>query len=149
MRALSSGVEVISQIVDAVLRRCFEMNRGLQMQFFLFMLRQAVRLNSLSELAITKLDILDVFDTLKVCVAYEVDGTRVEHLPYHQSELHKAVPVYEELPGWNTDISGITEASDLPAAARAYLAFLEKQVGVPVRLVGVGPGRDQFLHFAA
>ena len=113
------------------------------------MLRQAVRLNSLSELAITKLDILDVFDTLRVCVAYEVDGQRVEHLPYHQSELHKAVPVYEELPGWNTDISGITEASDLPPAARAYLAFLEQQVGVPVRLVGVGPGRDQFLHFAA
>ncbi len=113
------------------------------------MLRQAVRLNSLSELAITKLDILDVFDTLRVCVAYEVDGRRVEQLPYHQSELHKAVPIYEELPGWNVDISGITEASDLPSAARAYLAFLEKQVGVPVRLVGVGPGRDQFLHFAA
>jgi len=113
------------------------------------MLRHAVRLNSLSELAITKLDILDVFDTLKVCVAYDVDGERVEHLPYHQSALHKATPIYEELPGWNVDISGITEGHDLPPAARAYLAFLEKQVGVPVRLVGVGPGRDQFLHFAA
>ena len=113
------------------------------------MLRHAVRLNSLSELAITKLDILDVFDSLKVCVAYDVDGERVEHLPYHQSALHKATPIYEELPGWNVDISGITEGHDLPPAARAYLAFLEKQVGVPVRLVGVGPGRDQFLHFAA
>ena len=63
------------------------------------MLRQAVRLNSLSELAITKLDILDALDTVKVCVAYDVDGERVAHLPYHQSDLHKAVPIYEELPG--------------------------------------------------
>jgi adenylosuccinate synthase len=110
------------------------------------MLRQAVRLNSLSELAITKLDILDALDTVKVCVAYEIDGQRVTHLPYHQSDLHAAVPVYEELPGWHTDLSEITEAHQLPAAAEAYLAFLEEQVGVPVTLVGVGPGRAQFVH---
>jgi adenylosuccinate synthase len=64
------------------------------------MLRQAVRLNSLSELAITKLDILDTLDTVKVCVAYDVHGERVTHLPYHQSDLHAATPIYEELPGW-------------------------------------------------
>jgi adenylosuccinate synthase len=113
------------------------------------MLRHSVRVNSLSELAITKLDILDTFDTIKMCVAYEVDGERLEHLPYHQSVLHKAVPVYEELPGWKQDLSAITERSQLPQAARDYLSFLEAQVGVPVTLVGVGPGRDQFLHFAA
>jgi len=110
------------------------------------MLRQAVRLNSLSELAITKLDILDSLDTVKVCVAYDVNGSRVTHLPYHQSDLHAAVPVYEELPGWGTALVDITETHELPVEAEAYLAFLEAQVGVPVKLVGVGPGREQFVH---
>ena len=110
------------------------------------MLRQAVRLNSLSELAITKLDILDTLDTVKVCVAYDVDGVRHTHLPYHQSDLHAAKPIYEELPGWNTALTEITETHQLPKHAEEYLAFLEEQVGVPVRLVGVGPGREQFVH---
>jgi adenylosuccinate synthase len=110
------------------------------------MLRQAVRLNSLSELAITKLDILDGLSTVKVCVAYDVHGERVTHLPYHQSDLHAATPIYEELPGWDTPLSEMTEMNQLPAAAEAYLAFLEEQVGVPVTLVGVGPGREQVLH---
>jgi adenylosuccinate synthase len=113
------------------------------------MLRQAVRLNSLSEVAITKLDVLDVLDSVKVCVAYELDGQRFRHMPYHQSVLHKVTPIYEELPGWNTDLTAMTESHDLPSAAREYLSFLETEVGVPVRLVGVGPGRDQYVHFAA
>jgi adenylosuccinate synthase len=113
------------------------------------MMRQAVRLNSLSEIALTKLDVLDTLDTLKVCVAYEAEGTRYEHLPYHQSILHHVTPVYEELPGWHTDLTGITEPEALPGPARDYIAFLEAQVGVPIKLVGVGPGREQFLHFAA
>src|SRR5690606_33416679 len=108
-----------------------------------------VRLNSLSELALTKLDVLDTLETVKVCVAYEAEGTRYQHLPYHQSVLHHATPVYEELPGWGTDLTGITERNQLPVEARDYIAFLEEQVGVPVTLVGVGPGREQFLHFAA
>ncbi|MCU1453340.1 MAG: Adenylosuccinate synthetase [Acidimicrobiales bacterium] len=110
------------------------------------MLRQAVRLNSLSELAVTKLDVLDALDTVKVCVAYDIGGTRHTHLPYHQSDLHAAKPIYEELPGWNTDLTEITEKHQLPPTAEAYLAFLEEQVGVPVRLVGTGPGREQFVH---
>ncbi|WCO67291.1 adenylosuccinate synthase [Iamia majanohamensis] len=110
------------------------------------MLRHAVRLNSLSELAITKLDILDALDTVKLCVAYEVDGQRVTHLPYHQTDLHRAVPVYEEMPGWRTDLSEVTEPSGLPPEAVAYLDRLEAEVGVPVTLVGTGPGRDQFVH---
>jgi adenylosuccinate synthase len=113
------------------------------------MMRQAVRLNSLSEIALTKLDVLDTLPTLKVCVAYELDGERFTHLPYHQSVLHKVTPVYEELPGWQTDLTASTEPTHLPDAARAYIEFLEAQVGVPIRLVGVGPGREQFLHFAA
>lgn len=113
------------------------------------MMRHAVRLNSLSEIALTKLDVLDTFDTVKVCVAYELDGERFEHLPYHQSVLHKAKPIYVELPGWKTDLTQATERHHLPQAALDYIAFLEDQVRVPIRLVGVGPGREQFLHFAA
>ena len=113
------------------------------------MVRQAVRLNSLSEVALTKLDVLDTFETVKVCVAYEADGERYSHLPYHQSVLHQVTPVYEELPGWRTDLTGATALADLPAAARDYVRFLAEQIGVPVRLVGVGPGREQFVSFAA
>jgi adenylosuccinate synthase len=111
------------------------------------MLRHAVRLNSLSELALTKLDVLDTFDTVKVCVAYDAGGQRIRHFPDNQSVLHAATPVYEELPGWSTDLADCTEAQHLPNAVRDYVAFLEHQVGVPIRLVGVGPGRDQFVHF--
>ncbi|MFM7070069.1 MAG: adenylosuccinate synthase, partial [Actinomycetes bacterium] len=112
------------------------------------MMRQAVRLNSLSELAITKLDILDTLDTLKVCVAYDVDGVRHEHLPYHQSDLHAAVPIYEELDGWGQDLTACTERHQLPDAAVRYLEFLEAQVGVPITFVGTGPGREQFVQFS-
>jgi len=110
------------------------------------MMRQAVRLNSLSELAITKMDILDVFPTVKVCVAYDVNGVRHDHLPYHQSDLHAAKPIYAELPGWECDLSAARETADLPRNAKDYLAFLEQQVGVPITFVGTGPGRDQYVH---
>ncbi|MDA3040459.1 MAG: adenylosuccinate synthase [Actinomycetota bacterium] len=113
------------------------------------MLRHAVRLNSLTELAITKLDVLDSFDTVKLCVAYDIDGRRVEHLPYHQSELHRATPIYEEFPGWKTDLTAATEPSHLPRPAANYLRRLEEQVGVPVSLVSTGPGREQFIHWSA
>ena len=113
------------------------------------MLRQAVRLNSLSEVALTKLDVLDTFETLRVCVAYEAGGERFTHPPYHQSILHQVTPVYRELPGWRTDLTGATSLADVPSAARRYVDFLSEQIGVPVRLVGVGPGREQFVSFAA
>jgi adenylosuccinate synthase len=112
------------------------------------MLRHAARLNSLSEIALTKLDVLDVFDTVKVCVAYESGGRRYDRFPDDQSLLHAATPVYEELPGWSSDLSDCTEPHDLPPAARDYIAFLEEQVQIPIRLVGVGPGRDQYVQLA-
>ena len=111
------------------------------------MLRHAVRLNSLSEVALTKLDVLDAFETVKICVAYEgPDGKRYDHMPYHQSLLHSVRPVFVELPGWRTDLSKMTEGHDLPPQARAYVDFLAEQAGVPVNLVSVGPRRDQFVH---
>ena len=112
------------------------------------MIRQAARLNSLSEIALTKLDVLDTLPTLKVCVAYESDGSRYQYMPYHQTILHKATPVYEELPGWETDTSSATELFHLPTAAQEYVRFLEEQTGVGINLVGVGPGREQFVRFA-
>jgi len=112
------------------------------------MARQAVRVNSLSEIALTKLDVLDTFESVKVCVAYEADGQRFTHPPYHQSVLHQVTPVYQELPGWRTDLTQTTSADRMPPEACRYVDFLAEQVGVPVRLVGVGPGREQFVSFA-
>jgi adenylosuccinate synthase len=113
------------------------------------MMRHAVRLNSLSEIALTKLDVLDGFDTVSVCVAYDHGGARHGEMPWHQTVLHNAVPVYEQLPGWKADTSDATELDQLPAAARDYVAFLAAQAGVPVTLVGVGPARDQFVRVPA
>ncbi len=112
------------------------------------MLRHAVRLNSLTELAITKLDVLDELATLRVCVAYEHDGHHHRHLPYHQSVVHEARPAYEELPGWGESLAQCTRREDLPSAASDYLDFIQEQVGVPINLVGVGPERGQVLDFA-
>ncbi|MDA8033538.1 MAG: adenylosuccinate synthase [Actinomycetota bacterium] len=113
------------------------------------MLRHAVRLNSLSEIALTKLDVLSALPTVKLCVAYEADGERMTRLPYHQSVLHKVTPVYEELEGWQEDLSQATSVRDLPKAARSYVEAIADQCGVPVGYVGVGPGREQYVRFAA
>jgi adenylosuccinate synthase len=108
------------------------------------MLKHAVRLNSCSEIAITKLDVLAPFKELKICVAYEGDdGTRYDHVPYHQSVLHKVRPVYETLPGWECEIDAAARIEDLPAAARDYVHRIEELAGVPVSFVSVGPSREQ------
>ncbi|MDX6590858.1 MAG: adenylosuccinate synthase [Gaiellales bacterium] len=109
-------------------------------------LRFAARLNGLTELAVTKLDVLSIFDHIPICTEYKLpDGTVTRDFPGHQSDFHHAKPVYQELEGWGVDISGISEHAQLPAAARAYLAFIEEQVGVPVAMVGTGPRRDQVI----
>jgi adenylosuccinate synthase len=107
-------------------------------------LRYAARLNTLTGLVITKLDVFSGFDSLRVCTRYRgAEEATFETFPYHQSVLHQAVGEYTELPGWQEDISDCRSESDLPAAAREYLRFIEDFVGVPIALVGVGPGRDQ------
>jgi len=110
------------------------------------MARQAARLNSLTEIALTKLDVLDTLEQIKVCVAYEAGGVRYDHPPYHQSVLHDVVPIYETLPGWGCDLTGFTEFAELPREAREYIAFLEQAIGVTISVVGVGPGREQFVR---
>jgi adenylosuccinate synthase len=113
------------------------------------MLRHAVMINTCTELAITKLDVLSPLEEIQVCVAYEADGQRYDHVPYHQTVLHHVQPVYETLPGWQSDISGVTHFDDLPAAARDYVKFVESLAEVPVTMVSVGPDRAQSLTLAA
>ena len=110
------------------------------------MARQAARLNSLTEIALTKLDVLDTFDEIKVCVGYEADGVHYKYPPYHQSVLHEVTPVYEVLAGWCSDITTFTRYEQLPDAAKKYVQFLEKTTGVAISVVGVGPGREQFVR---
>jgi adenylosuccinate synthase len=109
------------------------------------MLRHAVRLSSISELAITKLDVLSALPEIKICVAYESEGERITRMPYHQSVLHKVTPIYETLPGWQEDLAEATTLEDLPGAARTYLERIAELSGVPVRFVGVGPEREQYV----
>ena len=112
------------------------------------LLRYAARLNGLTELFITKLDVLSGLETVKVCVAYNFEGERYEDLPPHQSIVHKAEPVYEEMEGWSAELSEARAAEDLPAAARKYLDRIADLSGVPVRFVSVGPSREQTLEAA-
>jgi adenylosuccinate synthase len=109
-------------------------------------LRYATRLNGFTQLALTKLDVLSIFESIPVCTHYTLpDGTVTEDFPGHQSDFHHAQPVYADLPGWNTDISHVRDAGQLPTAARDYLDFIEQQVGVPVAIVGIGQRRDQII----
>ncbi len=110
-------------------------------------LRFAIRVNGMTELVLTKLDVLSIFDSIPVCVAYRLpDGTVGEEFPAHQSDFHHARPVFEELPGWGSDLSGVTAWDDLPDGARSYVRWLEERLGVPVSMVGVGQRRDQILQ---
>jgi adenylosuccinate synthase len=109
-------------------------------------LRYAARMNSLTALAITKLDVLAGLDRVCVCTSYRsAEGADLDHFPYHQSVLHHVTPQLEELAGWEEDIGECRALDDLPEAAQRYLAFVSDFVGVPVALVGVGPGRDQVI----
>jgi len=105
--------------------------------------RYAVRINGLTDFFLTKLDVLTGWEKIPVCVAYEIDGKRVEELPASQSEFHRAKPIYENLPGWSEDISQARSMKDLPENARAYVKFLEDVSNAPMSAIGVGPGRDQ------
>jgi len=108
----------------------------------LVMLRHAVRLNSLSEIALTKLDVLDTFDSVRVAVAYDLDGRRVDSFPDDSTVLSRVTPVYEEIPGWKTPLRGCERRDELPGSARRLVELVERATGVPVTMIGVGPERD-------
>jgi adenylosuccinate synthase len=112
------------------------------------LIRYAARLNGFTELFLTKLDVLSELSPLKVCVAYRYGGETFEDFPPHQSIFHRAEPVYEEVEGWREDIRGVTTYDDLPGAARKYVERLQDLAAIPVRVVSVGPSREQSLVLA-
>jgi len=104
--------------------------------------KYAVRVNGIDEIVLTKLDVLDSFKTLKVCVAYDLDGKRIESIPDNISVLERVKPIYEELDGWDSKTKGATSFEELPQKARDYIAFLEKISGAPIKIISTGPGRE-------
>src|SRR6266576_4683863 len=109
-------------------------------------LRYAVRLNGMTSLALTKLDVLSAFRELPVCVRYRLrDGSETEEFPAYQSDFHHCTPVYETLPGWAQPLDEVSDAGDLPDAARRYVSFVEEQLGVEVSLIGTGRERERVL----
>lgn len=111
--------------------------------FDLVVARYAARLNGLTHLAITKLDVLTGLDTLKLCIAYEHQGARLESIPPQLSTLNTCSPIYEEMEGWNEDITGARTLRELPKSARAYIRRIEEFIGAPVSIVSVGSGREE------
>ena len=104
--------------------------------------RYAQRINGVTDFVLTKLDVLTGLERIPVCVAYEVDGRRIDEVPVSQSDFHHATPVYEEFPGWSEDITGVREFEDLPQAAQDYVLAVERMIGAPISVIGVGPARD-------
>jgi adenylosuccinate synthase len=111
--------------------------------------RYAARVNGITDFFLTKLDVLSGVETVPVCVAYEVNGRRIDEMPMTQTDVHHAVPVYEELPGWWEDLSQCRTLDELPANARAYVARVEQLCGARISAIGVGPGRDQTIELRA
>jgi adenylosuccinate synthase len=114
----------------------------------LVILHHARRVNSLTELVLTKLDILSGLEEIPVCVAYELHGEHLEYIPADLGELGRCRPIYEAVPGWEGDITTARRLSDLPANARRYVDFIARTTGVPVSYLSVGPGREQFISAA-
>jgi adenylosuccinate synthase len=108
--------------------------------------RYSTRVNGLTDFFLTKLDVLTGWEHIPVCVGYEIDGRRVDELPYSQSDFHHAKPIYEYLPGWSEDITKAKTFEDLPKNARGYVRALEEMSGAPVSAIGVGPGRDETIE---
>ena len=97
----------------------------------------------LTHVVLTKSDVLGEFDTLRICTAYEIDGVRTEQFPNVLSRLEKAKPIYEELPGWKTEISSCRKWEEFPKEAQAYISRVEELIGAPISVISVGPGREQ------
>ncbi len=111
------------------------------------MLRHAVRVNSLTELALTKLDVLDTFDEVRVCTGYRIEGELVHGYPDRSEVLAQVIPDYVTLLGWKTELRSCRSVDDLPAEAKAFITVVEQQSGVPIHIIGVGPDRDDVLDW--
>ncbi|MGM0770494.1 MAG: adenylosuccinate synthetase, partial [Halobacteriota archaeon] len=111
--------------------------------FDLPLLKKAIFLNGYTGVALTKLDVLTGLETIRICVAYDLDGHRLDYPPIDTSELDRCNPVYEDMPGWSDDLTGAKSYCDVPEAARKYVERLEELMGVSIKYVSVGPGRAQ------
>ncbi|MEH6780842.1 MAG: adenylosuccinate synthase [Rhodoglobus sp.] len=107
--------------------------------------RYTARVNGVTDFVLTKLDVLTGLKTIPVCVAYDVDGVRFDEMPVSQSDFHHAVPIYEEFPGWEEDITGARTFDDLPKNAQDYVLAIEKMSGARMSAIGIGPGRDEII----
>ena len=112
----------------------------------LVVLKYAIRVNGLTELCLTKLDVLDQMDTIKVCVGYKAGDEVIDEFPLDLESFDQCEPIYEELPGWNEDISAMTEFDELPENAKKYVQYIESKVGVKIKLISVGTRRRQTIH---
>ena len=108
--------------------------------------RYAARVNGVTDFVLTKLDVLSGWERIPVCVAYEIDGERVDEMPMTQTSFHHARPVYEFFEGWSEDLSGARSLDELPKNAQAYVAALEQMSGAPISAIGVGPGRNEIIE---
>ena len=108
-------------------------------------LKYAVQINGVTELMMMKADVLSGFETIKVCTAYKYKGEEIQHLPYSIEEEY-VTPIYKEMKGWSQDLTKLSKAEDLPANLNDYIAFLEEQLNVPIKIVSVGPDRLQTIH---
>ena len=108
-------------------------------------LKYAVQINGVTELMMMKADVLSGFKTIKVCTAYDYKGEKIQHLPY-SIESEYVTPVYTEMKGWAQDLTKLTAAEELPPALNDYIAFLEEQLQVPIKIVSVGPDRTQTIY---
>ncbi|MHA7830475.1 MAG: adenylosuccinate synthase [Flagellimonas sp.] len=108
-------------------------------------LKYAVQINGVTELMMMKADVLSGFDNIKVCTAYKYKGEEIQHLPYNIEEEY-VTPLYTEMKGWSKDLTKLSKAEELPATLNDYIAFLEKQLNVPIKIVSVGPDRTQTIH---
>ena len=111
----------------------------------LVVVKEAIRLNGVSKLAITKLDVLTGLEKLKVCIGYEYEGERIDYLPASVTGIEKCKPIYETLPGWQEDLSG-RDLESLPVATKDYLKFISEFVEIPIALVSTGPGREEVIY---
>jgi adenylosuccinate synthase len=109
----------------------------------LVVVKTSKRLNSLHSMAITKLDVLTGLETVKICTAYELDGETIDHIPASLNKLARCKPIYEEMPGWEEDLSTVKSLEQLPSRVRDYLSAIENLTGIPISIVSVGAGREE------
>ncbi len=107
-------------------------------------MKYAIMINGVTELSMMKADVLSIFDTIRVCTHYEINGERVDYLPFDIND-YEITPIFEDLPGWNCDLTGLTSYQEAPSELKSYVDYLEKQLEVPITVVSVGPDRSQTL----